>query len=277
MENCPIEANNNEPLNPGGWRQYYIILTHCHFDHSGGILQFLAGGTTEIVGSAAGKEFVQSDFDGHALYKYIDKPAPYFHYTWWAESFERLKWPIWHDKEGPKPYQNDLALSVIHTPGHTPDELAWYDRYEMYLSVGDSFYEEGEEKMPIVFPRDGNLIEWVFSMQKLLVFVRSENKRAEKESRESVEGGCVEVPKRVMVSCAHQTSKADGEEILAALEKFAARVYQGEVPVFRREDLFGEAYCWWRDEDGKGDENYRFSIRAPVRLMDEARKFFGHM
>lgn len=275
LENCPIAANNDQPLNPGGWRQYYIIFTHCHYDHTGGILQFLRGGTTEIIASAAGKEFIESDFEGHALYKYIDKPAPYFHYTWWAESFERLQWPFWHDREGPKPFQNDLALSIIHTPGHTPDELAWYDHYEMHLSCGDSFYEEGEDEMPIIFPKEGNLVEWVFSMQKLAVFVRSENARAAKEAEEGEdEDGWVAVPKRVMVSCAHQTSKADGEEILAALEKFAARVYGGQVPVVRKEVWHGEAFYWWRDAEGEGDEKFRMSIKAPARLMDEARRFF---
>lgn len=149
----------------------------------------------------------------------------------------------------------------------------------MHLSCGDSFYEEGEDEMPILFPTEGNLIEWVFSMQKLLVFVRSENAGAAKEAEERAKAGkddgWVEVPKRVMVSCAHQTSKADGEEILSALEKFAARVYQGEVPVVRKEVWHGEPYCWWREAGGEGDEKFKMSIKAPVRLMDEARKFFS--
>ena len=130
--------------------------------------------------------------------------------------------------------------------------------------------------MPIIFPGEGNLIEWVFSMQKLLVFVRSENARAAEEAEKDAEDeGWVSVPKRVMVSCAHQTSKTDGEEILAALEKFAARVYQGEVPVARKELWHDEAYYWWRDREGEGDEKFKMSIKAPARLMDEARKFFN--
>ena len=53
-----------------------------------------------------------------------------------------------------------LGIMVLHTPGHTPDSLAWYDEEEMHLSVGDSFYEEGEDGMAIQFPKEGNLIEW---------------------------------------------------------------------------------------------------------------------
>lgn len=86
---------------------------------------------------------------------------PWYQVTYWAESFEDLKWPLWHKEDEPRPYQTDLDMSIIHTPGHTPDELAWYDSAEMHLSVGDSFYEEGEESMPIIFPGEGNLIEWV--------------------------------------------------------------------------------------------------------------------
>ena len=73
-----------------------------------------------------------------------------------------MKWPIWHrDLEEPRPFQTDLGVSVIHTPGHTPDSLAWYDHFEMHLYVGDSFYEEGKDGMSISFPGEGNLIEWV--------------------------------------------------------------------------------------------------------------------
>ena len=177
---------------------------------------------------------------------------------------------MWHDDE-PRPFQTDLRISIIHTPGHTPDELAWYDHTEMHLSCGDSFYEEGEDGMPIEFPAEGNLIEWVFSMQKLLVFVRSENARATKVAEEASDNGWVQVAKRVKVSCAHQTSCVDGEEILATLEKFAARVYQGEVPVIKKQVERGDAYYTWREE---GNES-KMSIKAPARLMDEARRFFN--
>lgn len=183
---------------------------------------------------------------------------------------------MWHDQEGPRPYQNDLGLSIIHTPGHTPDSVAWYDNYEMHLSCGDSFYEEGVDGMPITFPKEGNLIEWVFSMQKLAVFVRSENARAEREAEElSGDEGWLEVAKRVVVSCAHSTSKIDGGEILAALEKFAARVFGGEVPIVKEGMYFGEQFCRWRDPDDSKDDGYKMSLQAPMRLMTEARKFFG--
>ena len=274
MELYPIEENDNKPLNPGGEKQYYIICTHCHFDHTNGIPQFLAGGNTEIIASAAGRDFIESDLARHGLFDEFNIPVPYYKVTVWAQAFERLKWPIWHKEDDePRPFQTDLRISILHTPGHTPDELAWYDHDEMHLSCGDSFYEEGKDAMPIIFPGDGNLIEWVFSMQKLLVFVRSENARAAKAAEQAKDSGWVKVASRVKVSCAHQTYGVDGEEILAYLEKFASQVFNGEVPVVRKEVWLGDSYYTWRDApEGK---EAKMSIKAPARLMDDARRFFN--
>lgn len=134
-----------------------MICTHCHYDHIGGISQFLPGGTTEIIASSSGRDFIESDLETHGEFRHIGAPVPWYKVTYYADSFERLKWPIWHEDDGePEPYQNDLGLSIMHTPGHTPDELAWYDHEEMHLSCGDSFYEEGEDGMPIIFPSAGS-------------------------------------------------------------------------------------------------------------------------
>lgn len=272
LENHPIEENDNKPLNPGGERQYYIICTHCHYDHTNGIPQFLAGATTEIIASAAGRHFIESDLGAHGLFDEFGIPVPYYVVTFWAEAFAQLKWPIWHKEEDePRPFQTNLKISIIPTPGHTPDELAWYDHEEMHLYCGDSFYEEGEDGMPIIFVGDSNLIEWVFAMQKLLVFVRSENARAAKAAEEAKDSGWVKVASRVKVSCAHQTTGVDGEEILARLEKFSSQVYNGEIPVVQKEVWLGDAYYTWRESDKKT----KMSIKAPARLMDDARKFFN--
>ena len=143
----------------------------------------------------------------------------------------------------------------------------------MHLYCGDSFYEEGEDGMPIIFPGEGNLIEWVFAMQKLLVFVRSENARAAKAAEEANDNGWVQVASRVKVSCAHQTYSVDGEEILGSLEKWSSRAFYGDVPVVKKEVWHGDAYYTWR-EHGFG-KDARFSLKAPARLMDDARRFFN--
>ena len=124
--------------------------------------------------------------------------------------------------------------------------------------------------MPIIFTPESNLIEWVFSMQKLSVFVRGENVRAAEVAGRESEPGWMNVAKRVLVNCAHQTRAVDGQEILDELEKFAAGVFAGKVPVVKEEVIRGEMNHTWRDENGPED----MSIRAPSRIMEEARKFF---
>ncbi|KYG41221.1 hypothetical protein M433DRAFT_76285 [Acidomyces richmondensis BFW] len=267
IENCPITINDNRPLNPKSGRQYVIICTHCHFDHLGGISQFLEGGTTEIVASAAGRDFIESDLDTHGLFKYIGRPAPYYFVTKWAQAFERLSIVRGGGKV-------DLGITIIQTVGHTPDELAWYDHEEMHLYVGDSFYREGKEFMPILFPKEGNMIEWIFSMQKLAVFVRTQNTReAEAAALHEEDSGWVTVPRRVLLSCGHQTIAVDGADILAELEAFSYQVLLGRVPVVEAVERLGEMYYTWRET---GQKRTPMSIMAPIRLMRECRQFFGH-
>lgn len=116
------------------------------------------------------------------------------------------------------------------------------------------------------------VLEKVFAMQKLLVFVRSENAQAAKAAEDRSKDGWVQVANRVKVSCAHQTVAVDGEEILENLEKFSARVFQGKVPVVKKEYWHEDAYYTWRDGD---DSPRNMSLKAPARLMDAARKFFN--
>lgn len=230
-------------------------------------MQFLRGGTTQIIASAAGRDFIESDLESHGLFKYINRPTPYYQVTKWAQAFERLKYPMESDKP-----EQDLGITIIQTPGHTPDELAWYDHEEMHLYVGDSFYYEGEDDMPIIWPGDGNLVEWAFSMQKLQCFVRSENVRAA-SSQEASEEGWVEVPKRVKISCAHQTTSVDGEQILEDVERVWWEVERGEVPVVKSEMSMGEVYKTWRPRSTKNGP--KLSFQAPERLMQEARQLFA--
>jgi len=112
-------------------------------------------------------------------------------------------------------------------------------------------------------------------MQKVLVFIRSENAQAEKRAAETESEEAddwTQIAKRVKVSCAHQTYGVDGEEIMARLEKFAAHVFQGQIPVVREEHQRGETYCTWRDDPAS---IWKMSLQAPARLMDDARRFFN--
>jgi len=194
--------------------------------------------------------------------------------TRWAQAFEKLTYApagLSSNSRG----RQDLGVTIIQTPGHTPDELAWFDHAEMCLFVGDSLYHEGEDGMPILWPSEGNMIEWVFSMQKLKSFVNSVNAKAMSfnadEGDEDVDDW-VRVAKRVQICCAHQTALVDGEQILADVENFWWRTVRGEVPVVKSHCNMGEVYDLWR---GETTAQRKLSFGAPRRLMIEARAFFS--
>lgn len=272
LENCSVQANGDAPLNPGGRRRYIIICTHCHYDHIGGITQFLEGGTTEIVASAAGRDFIESDLDSHSLFKWLPRPTPYYQMTKWAQTFERLSWPFKHeyDDAGKREKQQDLGITIIQVPGHTPDSLAWYDHDEMHLYVGDSLYREGVDRMPIIWPgQGGNMIEWFFSMQKLQYLIHSENSREDSAVGDDGDvDGWVSVPRAVLVSCGHATTGTDGKRIMAEVDCFWAAALRGQIPLVSSRFAYGEVTDTWR---AKG---LTVSFSAPRRLMEDARKFF---
>jgi glyoxylase-like metal-dependent hydrolase (beta-lactamase superfamily II) len=245
-------------------------------DHTLGIPHFLRGGQTEIIASAAGRDFIESDLAGHGLYRPIKEPLQPWKVTHWAQAFENLHWPLGESlvsDSAVKPV--GLGITVLHTPGHTPDELAWYDHDEMYLYVGDSFYERGEEGMDVIFPAEGNIVEWYFSLLKLKGFVRSLNSRAPliewSEREEDEDEDWVKVSRRVKVGCGHQTAGADAEDIMKEVEDLWWRVLRGEVPVVETKTIAGETHDRWMEPGGHA----RFSLRAPRRLMEEAREFFA--
>lgn len=255
-------------------------------DHTLGIPQFLRGGQTSILASAAGRDFIETNLADHGLYTPIKEPLQPWKVTHWAQAFEKLSWPLRRSSVSSSVFSGsaaageiDLGITVLLTPGHTPDELAWYDREERFLYVGDSFYERGGDGMDIIFPAEGNLVEWYFSLKKLRGFVASENSRAglgevigdAGDEDDADEGEWIKVSGRVKVGCGHQTAGVDAEGIMEDLEIMWWRVLRGEVPVVETIIIAGENVDRWMEPSGRG----QFSFRAPRRLMVEAREFFA--
>jgi hypothetical protein len=173
------------------------------------------------------------------------------------------------------PHGNDMKLpvKVLHTPGHTPDSLSWYDVDERVLYVGDSFYSQQSEDTsaapwgperpaPIIFPKEGNLFDWWASVDKLLAFVGGKNGGGEQGM--GMDKG---EENRVKLSAGHVTAGVDAQTCLKNVKDFMGRVLRNEVPFSALPDRRGETFGHWNDgPDGE------FSVAAPLRIMEEGRK-----
>ena len=249
IETCPIPSNGGKPLNPRDSdgelsRTYSIICSHCHYDHILGLSHFPAS-FSHVIASSYDKAFIEKDLAEHSLCKSLDIDLPDYKVSHWAKDFEKI-------------YNSpSLNLQILHTPGHTPDELAFYDEDERHLFVGDSFYERVAEdksyEQAIIFPKEGSFIDYMQSLDKLIAFLNEKNTEAGKPL--------------VKIGCGHITSSVDGREMVLAVKRLFLGIVAEKVPIVQSEEKRGEEFVLWKE----GGEP-RFSVEAPKRLVTDFRK-----
>lgn len=144
-----------------------------------------------------------------------------------------------------------LGVRVLHTPGHTPDQLALWGAAEGMLYVGDSLYEDAQ----IIFPKEGSIIDWLASMKELLSLVETHNG--------------LDSSSKALLNAGHCTAVTPALEILEAALSFMEDVMGGTEPVRQRSEVRGEPTVHYAQESG------RFSLRCPERLVLEAAKASG--
>lgn len=234
-------------LNPTGSTPYLILLSHCHYDHILGLDPILrsAHSTTLIASSAYSRSFLEphSKLRNHSLCTSLNLACPTYKTTLWAQhntcltvSLPRYKSPM------------HLPVITLHTPGHTPDSLSWFDEDERALYVGDAFYEA---PAPILFPSEGVLADWWRSVDVLIAFV------AERNGEGSMQ--------RVTLSAGHVTAGVDAMACLIDVKGFMKRVLRGEVVCEEQRMKRGERFGMWSEEGG------RFSLGAPLRVVRDGR------
>lgn len=274
LENFPLSVNQDQPLNPGGKKQYIILCSHCHYDHILGLPNLLSAKPT-IVASSFDKDFLLKNFPTHSLCKFLNVSTPKYNISHWAnhnEYFSVSGLP--------------LRIQFLHIPGHTPDSLAWYDLDEHHLYVGDAFYERKREvSIPgipdnsgpapdppssqgaIILPDEGaSLIQYVSSLGLLLSFVLFRNQ--ELKRRYGTGQGS---PPRVKVGCGHLTHNADAEIMIREVQCLFKRIIAGKVPRSGSAVSRGVVYDFWLESD-----DARYSVKASRRVVEEARKHFHH-
>lgn len=277
-------------LNPGHDAPYVVLTTHCHFDHICGIQHFLdANVNLTVLASSNDIGFLTPwrALQKHSLCELLDLKAPKYDARW-VEDAQRI---VVGGLSLP-PDRFSTSIRVIHTPGHTPDSMSWYDDDSHTLCVGDSFYEKESDEtrsgsggqwkreppQPVIFTNESNIIQWNASMHRLVDFVRYENRKLGTDnSRPLVSykqdglGYAVDfeelstfdddwseiktVPsrRRVVLCASHVTIGTDAEFALLDMLAFMLRVELDQVPRMKVPDLQDGQDAWlWDDALGDG-------------------------
>ncbi|CDO72467.1 hypothetical protein BN946_scf184980.g8 [Trametes cinnabarina] len=155
LERCPVTDNDGLPLNEGGKMEYVVVLSHCHYDHILGVEQFAEDSL--ILASGHDPAFLAPEtLPQHSLCADLGIHAP---------SYRPVL--LSHQAQITSRDRKTLGMTLLHTPGHTPDEVALWDEEEGMLYVGDTLYE----RAPIIFPSEGSIVKWLGTIDSLTALV----------------------------------------------------------------------------------------------------------
>jgi glyoxylase-like metal-dependent hydrolase (beta-lactamase superfamily II) len=107
-------------------RPQMIILTHGHFDHMGGAAFFRNHWQVPVAIHEADAAFVRAPHAGGAsLFGFEVEPVD----------------PDVLFAGGEKVQAGDISLEVLHTPGHSPGGVTYYDRQNKLAFCGDLIFK----------------------------------------------------------------------------------------------------------------------------------------
>ncbi len=106
----------------------YIILTHEHFDHCGGVKKLKELSNAKVCMHENGAEVVEKGLNWSAAFFNATQP----------ETTVEIKLV-----DGDKIDLGDVLLQVIHTPGHSPGSMCLYDEESKSLFSGDTIFAYG--------------------------------------------------------------------------------------------------------------------------------------
>jgi glyoxylase-like metal-dependent hydrolase (beta-lactamase superfamily II) len=153
-----------------------------------------------------------------------------------------------HDHE-PHTSNTELPLGwmILHTPRHTPDEIAIWNTNERMLYIGDTIYEHAA----ILIMSQGSLADWWTSVESLIQLVSGEDRTSK-------------IPARI--STGHITVGKDAKEVLESVQTFVREIINVREPVRRRRMKGMEVFINYQ-QDRMG-----FAMDIPERLVEEVRK-----
>lgn len=272
-------------LNPQHAAPYVVLTTHCHYDHICGIQHLLdAKVTLTVLASSHDIGFLTpwSNLQTHSLCPLVGLTAPRYNARWVQDA---QKLTVAGTSSSEKQFQT--SITVIHTPGHTPDSISWFDSDSCTLCVGDMFYEKESDEtrsgsggrwnreppQPVIFTLESNVTDWNASMHRLLDYVRYLNHRmgtddqrlpisheqngsgcefsfAEKSASEEEWAIIETVPskRRVALCASHVTIGTDAEFALAEMLALMLRIQLDRVPRKKVKDLQNGHDTWLWDD-----------------------------
>ncbi len=131
-----------------------IVNTHCHCDHVGGNRAVQERSGCDIALHRVGKGFIETRDDRATWWRYYGQQAEFFACTRALEDGEVIAL-------GPHEFR------VIHTPGHSADGIALYNRREKILISSDSLWENDVPVMTLRIEGGGALSSALESLEKL--------------------------------------------------------------------------------------------------------------
>ncbi|KAH9481435.1 hypothetical protein JR316_0005961 [Psilocybe cubensis] len=244
IESANVKDNNGAPINEGGKMGYVVALTHVHYDHILAVEDFK---DWPILASAHSPSFLEKDaIPEHSICNALNLTTPQYTPT---------LVPHMHNILSSDADKKPLGMTILHTPGHTPDEIALYDEVEKMLYVGDSLYEWE----PIIFPKEGSIATWFSSMDYLISFVEEKNSVLQGSDDKG------QAPSEILINSGHCTARQPALDVLIKAKYFMEDVVAGKEEVKERGWSRGEATVMY------GKTGDRFSLRCPERLVHEAQ------
>ncbi len=132
-----------------------ILLTHGHLDHTAAMGDLCDRFSPRVWLHKNDEEYLNDDF----LRAPASLPEPFWRHDYAATDFVEDGDVISFGSGEEK-----ISLQVIHTPGHTPGSVCFYEKEQNRLFSGDTLFKEARGRTD--FPK-GDLEELVHSLKKL--------------------------------------------------------------------------------------------------------------
>ncbi len=118
----------------------YILLTHGHYDHINGVESLKAKTGVDVISHKDEKPVLNDPNINHSNFqeKKLSIEADIYIENGYIVEFGNTK------------------LEVIHTPGHTPGGVCYYDKVEGVIFTGDNLFKNtiGRTDLPLSVPAD---------------------------------------------------------------------------------------------------------------------------